>query len=296
MAGLYRELWTGETIKAFRNSMKNLGWIDKIRPFDAQVADNNTINFVDLGGDPTVLVNNTSYPIGVESLADANKAIGLDKYQTRATKITDDEARGLSYDKMGSVIERHREVVDDKKYARAIHALAPAADTSGTPVLVTSGATFGTRKRLVVADIIALKEKFDTLKVPSQGRVLVLCPEHVNDLLTQDTSFAQRYNNHTTGAIANMYGFEIYEYVDTPVYTVSTRTKLAYGAEAASATDRNASVAFYAPRMIRAAGETKAYIDEPDTQDQEWRYNLRHYFICLPLKNEAIGAIASGVV
>lgn len=295
MAGIYSELWTGETIKAFRNSVASLGWLTKIRAFDAQVAGNNTINFVDLGGDPTVLVNNTSYPIGVESLADANKAIGLDKYQTKATKITDDEARGLSFDKMGSVIDRHREVVDAKKYARAIHALAPAGNAAGTPVLVTTGDAAGTRKRLVVADILALKEKFDALKVPVQGRVLVLCPEHVNDLLLQDTSFAQRYNNTTTGAIADMYGFEIYEYVDAPVYTVSTKTKLAFGAAATAATDRNASVAFYAPRMMKATGETKAYVDEPDTQNQEWRYNLRHYFICLPLKNEAIGAIVSAI-
>lgn len=294
-AGLYAEIWTGETIKAFRNSVASLGWLSKIRSFDTQVANNNTINFVDLGGDPTVLINNTSYPIGVETLTDANKAIGLDKYQTKATKVTDDEARGLSYDKIGSVIERHREVVDNKKYARALHALAPLTDAAGTPVLVTTGAASGTRKRLVVADIIALKEKFDKMKVPVQGRVLVLCPEHVNDLLLQDTTFAQRYNNATTGAIANQYGFEIYEYVDAPVYTVSSKTKLAYGATPTAATDRNASVAFYAPRMMKATGETKAYIDEPDTQNQEWRYNLRHYFICLPLKNEALGAIVSAV-
>ena len=45
--------------------------------------------------------------------------------------------------------------------------------------------------------------------------------------------------------------------------------------------------------MMKATGETKAYVDEPDTQYQEWRYNLRHYFICLPKKKEAIGAIVT---
>ena len=124
-AGLYTEIWTGETIKAFRNAAENIGWINRIRAFDSAVANNNTINFVDLGGDPDVLVNNTSYPIAVQSLTDANKAIGLDKYQTKATKVTDDEIRGLSYDKKSSVIERHREAVDQEKYARALHAIAP---------------------------------------------------------------------------------------------------------------------------------------------------------------------------
>lgn len=292
-AGLYSEIWTGETIKAFRNSLESLGWLNKIRSFDSQVANNNTINFVDLGGDPTVLVNNTSYPIGVETLADANKAISLDKYQTKATKVTDDEARGLSYDKIGSVIERHRDVVDETKYARALHALAPDSHAAKHPVLTTTGEAVGNRLRLTVADVINLKSSYDALKVPVPGRVLVLCPEHVNDLLLQDTTFATRYNNTKDGKIANMYGFEIYEFVDAPKYD-NTGKKKAFNATAAD-TDRNASVSFYAPRMMKATGETKAYLDEPDTQNQEWRYNVRHYFICLPLKNEAIGALVSGV-
>lgn len=294
-AGLYTELWTGETIKAFRNSVQSLGWLNKIRSFDAQVADNNTINFVDLGGDPTVLVNNTTYPLDVETLTDANKAISLDKYQTKPTKVTDDEIRGLSFDKKSTVIERHREVVDQEKYARALHALAPSSDSATTPVVLTSGATEGSRKRLVVADLIALKEKFDKMKVPVQGRVLVLCPEHVNDLLVQDTTFKERYNNTTTGAIANQYGFEIYEYVDCPYFNANTKAKKAFGAVVDSTTDRNASIAFYAPRMMKATGETKAYVAEPEPQNQAWLYNLRHYFICLPLKNEAIGAIVSAI-
>lgn len=292
MAGLYTELWTGETIKAFRNSAESLGWLAKIRSFDSAVASNNTINFVDLGGDPTVLVNNTSYPLGVETLDDANKAIGLDKYQTRASKVTDDEIRGLSYDKKSTVIERHREAVDQEKCARALHALAPSANGTKTPVIVTTGADYNGRKRLTVQDIVNLKERFDVMKVPADGRVLVLSPEHVNDLLIQDISFAQRYQNTAEGKIVRMYGFEIYEFVDCPVYNSTNNQKKAFGA-AAAGTDVTASVAFYAPLMMKATGETKAYIDEPDTQNQEWRYNVRHYFICLPLKNAAIGAIVT---
>lgn len=291
-AGLYAEIWTGETIKAFRNSMESIGWLNRIKSFDSQVAGNNTINFVDLGGDPSVLVNNTSYPIATETLTDTNKAITLDKYQTKPTVVTDDVARGLSYDVIGSVIERHRDKVDEEKIARALHALAPSSNATKTPVLMTTGTAASGRKRLTVADVIAMKEKFDKMKVPVQGRVLVLCPEHVNDLLLADTAFAQRYNNTATGKIADMYGFEVFEYVDAPVYNRSTGAKKTYGATAAN-TDGNASVAFYAPRMMKATGETKAYIDEPDTTNQEWRYNVRHYFICLPLKNEAIGALVS---
>lgn len=293
-AGLYSEIWTGETIKAFRNSAASIAWLSRIRSYDGAVANNNTINFVDLGGDPTVLVDNTTYPIGFEQLTDTPIAIGLHKYQTKATPLTDDEARGLSYDKMATIIERHREVVDEKKIAMALHALAPAENKAKTPVLLTTGASYEGRLRLTVQDIINLKEKFDKQKMPVQGRVLVLCPEHVNDLLVQDVNFANRYNNVTTGAIANMYGFDIYEYVDCPLFTVSTKKKVAYGTAAATGM-QTASVAFYAPLMMKATGETKAYVDEPETQMQQWAYNVRHYFICLPFKEAGMASLVSGI-
>lgn len=57
------------------------------------------IHFVNIGGDPTVLVNNTSYPLEIEELEDGDKAVTLDKYQTKPTRITDDELYSLSYDK-----------------------------------------------------------------------------------------------------------------------------------------------------------------------------------------------------
>ncbi len=295
MAGIYAEVWTGEMIKAFRNSMESLGWINRIRSYD-QYAQNDVIHFVNLGGDPTVLVNNTTYPIGIENLNDADKAISLDKFQTKATRVTDDELYAITYDKMGSVIERHRESIDQKKYAKALHALAPSSHAAKTPVLLTTGVTAsdGTRKICTRNDIIALKKVFDKMKVPVAGRILVLCSDHVNDLLTVDQKFAEQYYNYTTGKISNLYGFEVYQYEDSPYYTVSTKAKLPF-ASVPGDTDRQASVAFFAPRMMRATGTTQAYLSEaknnPETQEN--LVNFRHMFICLPLKEEAIGAIVS---
>lgn len=293
--GVYAEIWTGEMVKAFRTSMDSLGWIAKIRSYD-QYAENDVIHFVNLGGDPDVLVNNTTYPLDIQNLADADKAISLDKYQTKATRITDDELRAASYDKMASVVERHKESIDKTKYARAIHALAPASHATATPVILTTGASAGTRKRITATDIISLKALFDAQKVPTAGRILVLSTDHVNDLLLLDQKFADQYHNYSTGKISNLYGFEVYEYTDNPYYT-QTKAKVAYGAVPA-ATEFMASVAFYAPRMMKVTGSTKAYLSEAKSNPttQENLLNYRHYFICLPLKNEAIGAIASASV
>jgi hypothetical protein len=297
-AGLYTEAWTGEMVKAFRTSIESVGWLGKIRSFD-QYAQNDVIHFVHIGGDPTVLINNTTYPLAIENLPDADKAISLDKYQTLPTRVTDDELEAISYPKMASVIERHRDVINETKFAKALSALAPNNNDTFTPVIRTSGAASEDETRNIItrADIIKMKKKFDVQKVPVSGRILVLCPDHVNDLLLSDQKFAEQYYNYVTGKIANLYGFEIYEYATPPYYMLSTLTKLPWGAVPSDETDRPASVAFYAPRMMKATGTTKTYMSEAksDPTNQENLINFRHYFICLPLKNEALGAIVSNI-
>jgi len=295
-AGVYTEVWTGEMIKAFRNSVESLGWLNKIRSYD-QYAENDAIHFVDLGGDPAVLINNTTYPIPIETLEDADKVVKLDKYQTKATRITDDEVYAISYDKMGSVIERHREAIDEKKFSKALHALAPDSHSAKTPVLLTTGTARpdGTGKKIIRENIISLKKEFDKIKIPLEGRILVLCADHVSDLLENDQKFAEQYYNYSSGKILNLYGFDVYEYQDCPYFT-QAKAKVAYGAVPA-ANDRQASVAFYAPRMMKVTGSTKTYLseakDSPTTQEN--LINFRHYFICLPLKKEAIGGVVSAV-
>ena len=292
--GLYTEVWTGYMVKAMRTAAEKLGWYNMIKSFD-QYVDNDVIHLVHVGVDPTVLINNTTYPLQIETLEDADKAVSLDKFQTRPTVITDDELYALSYDKIASVIERHREALDETKYAKAIHALAPEQHGTKTPVILTTGAPAadGTRKTITRSDIIAMKKAFDDMRVPLNGRVLVLCNDHVNDLLESDQKFADQYYNYTSGKISNMYGFEVYEYNECPFYDTTTKKKVAYGASTEG--KQHASVAFYAPRMMKANGTTKTYMSEAktDPQNQQNLINFRTYSLCLPMKDECIGAIVS---
>ncbi len=292
-AGLYTEAWTGFMSKAFRTDPEGLGWYSKIRSFD-QYVENDIIHFVNIGGDPTVLVNNTSYPLDIEDLEDGDKAVTLDKYQTKPTRITDDELYSLSYDKKATVIERHQEAISEKKYSRAIHAISPTENTSKTPVILTTGDVSDGRKILTRKDIIKLKKQFDKNKVPKVGRVLVLCSDHIADLLENDQKFNSQYYDYTSGKINKLYGFEIYEYDDCPYYNATTLKKVAYGSVPAD-TDRQASIAFSPVRMMKANGSVKTYASEaknnPTTQEN--LISFRTYSICLPLKEEAMGAIVS---
>ena len=247
-----------------------------------------------------MLVNNTTYPLTVQEITDTDAVFSLDKFQTKPTPVTDDELYASSYDKMSSLKERHADAIKEKKFAKSIHALAPDSNVAKTPVLKTTGEIVGGgtsgRRRLQASDIIALKDQFDKLKIPVQGRRLVLCSDHVNDLLLTDQKFKDQYYNYTTGKISNLYSFEVYEYCENPVYKTDG-TKVKFGT-AAGANEYQASVAFYTKRAFKASGSTKMYYSEAKTDplNQRSLVNFRHYFIVLPKKKDAMAAIMSEYV
>lgn len=291
LEGVYTEVWTGELVKQLRGGM-TASWLDGVSDYSAAV-NNEVVHLVDVGGDPDVLINNTTYPIAAQELEDGDIALGLDKFQTKKTAVSDDQLFAISYDKMGSVIERHGDAITIAKFKKAAHALAPNSNTAKTPVVPTSGEDDNGRKKCTRKDIIALKRKLDALQVPTAGRRLVLCSDHVNDLLEDDQKFRDQYYNYTTGKIANMYGFEVYEFENCPYFT-KEGTKVPFK-NSPSGTDHQASFCFYTKRVFRAQGSTKMYYRDaqtnPDYQQNE--VNFRHYYIVLPKKMEAIGAIYS---
>lgn len=291
LEGVYTEVWTGELVKQLRGGM-TASFLDGVSDYSAAV-NNEVVHLVDVGGDPDVLINNTTYPIAAQELEDGDIALGLDKFQTKKTAVSDDQLFAISYDKMGSVIERHGDAITIAKFKKAAHALAPNSNTAKTPVVPTSGEDDNGRKKCTRKDIIALKRKLDALQVPTAGRRLVLCSDHVNDLLEDDQKFRDQYYNYTTGKIANMYGFEVYEFENCPYFT-KEGTKVPFK-NSPSGTDHQASFCFYTKRVFRAQGSTKMYYRDaqtnPDYQQNE--VNFRHYYIVLPKKMEAIGAIYS---
>ncbi len=294
-AGVYTEIWTGELVKGLREFLSG-SWLDGV-PDQSSIVNNDVIHLVDVGVDPDVLINNTTYPIPTQKLDDGDIAIGLDKFQTKATPITDDELYAISYDKMSRVKGSHANAISDAKFRKAAHALCANEHTAKTPVLKTTGerdASTG-RLRLTPKDLVELKRALDNLKVPTDNRRLVLCTDHVNDLLLVDQTFREQFNiDRNTGKVGNLYGFSIYTYADCPVYTVAGKKK-AVGA-AADTGEFQASFAFYTPRVFKATGSTKMYYSESATDplNQRSLINFRHYFICLFKKQDAGAVMMSG--
>lgn len=292
-AGVYVEVWTGELVKQFSHA-DTATFLDGLPDYSRYV-ENDIIHLVEIGVDPEVLINNTTYPIPIVDLDDEDIPIKLDKFTTKTTPITDDELFALSYDKIASVRERHGNSLIESKHDKAIHAIAPTSHTALTPVITTSGEDDGFgRARLIGKDIVNLKKAFDDAKVPKKDRRLVLSNDHVNDLLLEDPKFEKQYSEHESGVISKKYGFTIYEYVSNPFYS-EVGVKKAFGSIEGE-NEYQASVAFYAKRMFKASGTTKMYYSEaktdPDNHKNKINFETRH--IVLPTKLEAIGAIYSG--
>lgn len=294
-AGVYTEIWTGELVKYLRRGLEAT-WLDGI-PDSSSIVNNDVIHLVEVGVDPDVLINNTTYPIPLQALNDADIAIQLDKFQTKVTPVTDDELYAISYDKMSRVKESHGNAINDSKFQKAAHALCAQQNTATTPVLVTTGARDADtgRIKLCTQDVINLKRALDKLKVPAAGRRLVLCTDHVNDLLETDQRFKEQYNiDRGNGTVGRLYGFDIYEFANNPLYTTAG-VKKAVGASADTG-EFQCSFAFYVPRVFKATGSTKMYYSEAanDPEYQRNKINFRHYFVCLPKKADAGGVIMSG--
>ena len=96
------------------------------------------------------------------------------------------------------------------------------------------------------------------------------------------------YNiNRQEGTVGKLYGFDIYEFANTPIYS-SAGVKKAIGASASDG-DKQCSFAFYGPRVFKATGSTKMYYHtaEGDPENQQNTINFRHYFIAMPKKQDA---------
>jgi hypothetical protein len=298
LAGIYKEVWTGEVIKAFQQGIKDT-FLDGVRDYSRYVTgddESQVIHASYFGVEPDVLINNSTYPIPMQELNGTDVPIALDKYQTKTTPVTDDELYALAYDKINLAKQAHADALIKNRLRKAIHAFGPAAHTANTPVLLTTGSAFNGRKRLKWDDIVALRQAYADAGIDIEGLRLVLCADHVNDLLLADTAFQRSYANFKDGVITSQLGFEIREYSANPYYTVASKAKLSFGAVPGS-TDKQASVCFPVQKAGKASGKTLMYYSEAKTDPdyQRNKINFRNYFIALPLVTKGFSAVVSDV-
>lgn len=291
---LLQQVWINQLMeKLYENSGHLLRSLDM-----SAFVNYNTINLGDAGVDPEVLVNNNTYPIDTVERTDSTLTITLDRYRTKNTIVRDAEAVQLAYNKLESVIRGHRSKIAETVLAKATHAWAPAADGAYTPVFGTGGADRAdgsNRKALAVKDIANARRLFDKLKVPQTGRVLVLCPEHQEDLINADAQLFKAFANQRTGEILQLFGFDVYVSTLTATYNSTTGAKVNYGATAAS-TDSPSSLFYHENEVMRADGDTEMFSRLRDPEQDGDIVGFSKRFIGMPIRNKYIGSIYSAAV
>lgn len=296
MPANFPEIWL-KRVKLNLNQNANATFLDGIPEMDVQItelgagsaSESNIIHVPISNFKPEVLINNTTYPIALQAYDDTESIVKLDKYQTLVTTLTDDQIIGAAYDRIDAATKPHTVEINAKKYAKAIHAQAPAANTAKTRVLATSGdVDENGRKRMTYADLVACKK---AMKGATDARI-VLSDDHYNDLLLDRANFGDKLVNYNTGDVAPMIaGLKIFTYSDNPYYD-NAGAKKAFGS-VPGGTDKQASVFFDGDNVAKKTGLTKQYFAKadgaPQTQQNEIAY--RHYFIALPVEQKYLGAI-----
>lgn len=293
MATLNKQIWIDQIMEKF---YPEASFLKYARDFTAYV-DYDIINMADSGFDPDVLVNNTAYPIAIVDREDMPLSFNLDNFETVNTKVSHPESVELSYDKMESVIYGHRNALQAKTGAKAAHSYAPNSHTANTPVIETTGGDNGFGfKRLVSGNILALKRSFDVMDVPMDKRFLVLCPQHLEDLMTEDLKAFKDITDFGNGKPKRFAGFNILEFSKTATYNSVTKTKKAFGTVADAENDSVSSFAFNSDEIMKADGTNKMFakIDDPELRASVVGFSKR--FIAMPIRNKGLGSIISAKI
>lgn len=291
MATLKKQVWINQLCKNFYPDGSFLNFPKK---FDSMV-ENDKLTLADVGVDPAVLIDNNTYPIAITERNDSPIEITLQLFETENTSVRNPEAVELSYDKVDSVIMGHKEALRATTAATAAHAYSPQANTTFTPVLVTTGADNGEGfKRCTIKDVLLLKRKFDDAEIPQEDRYLVLDPAHTEDLLLESAEIFKDMFDLVNGQPKKFAGFGMLQFSRNAKYNHVTKNKIPFGAVGANVT--RSSFAFQANEVMRADGKSKMYIRKEDPEHRNTVIGFDKRFVALSFRNKGLGAIISAPV
>lgn len=295
LVGVNKEIWLDLIMERF---YPDGSWIKRLRDF-SEFVKNDVINLADCGADPTVLVNNTS-DVAINGRTDTAVALTLDTLDTENTKVTNVEMMETQYDKMASVIRQHQNALQTAHHNRSAWSIAPSSNSTATPVILATGTADGTTglKAIKLADLLTLQKKFNDQDLPLENRCLLLCPQHLQDLLNENITLNNQYVNLPEGKAMRYAGFDLYVYTAMPLYTKSgTPTKVAYGTTYVALTHSNAvSVAFVGTEAFNADGSMDMFYMSQDPIKRADYVGFQKRSLAGSIRGKGVAAIVSSNV
>jgi len=283
-AGIAKEIWTDILLEGFYPSSN---FLSEARDM-SELVEFNTINLAEAGAGPSVLIDNSSYPITVTSRTDLPKTLPLKTLDTTSTVVRNIEKKESSYDKMSSVIYGHKQELLRTACKLAAWNYAPASDATLTPVIAATGALTNGYRKMLFDDLLTLIVRLNNADVPEDGRILVLNPRHEADLIAQDLAL---YKSAIVSG--TLFGMKLYRTSATPIYNATNGAKCAFGAAAVPASDTFSSFFFQKDEVMKAMGDTEMFVkyNDPDNKGDVLNFQMR--FVALSLRAKGFGAIYS---
>ena len=278
MAGLNKEVWLAR-LEANEWFAENIFMQDAVN-LDSEV-DNDVINFARRGTFAAGVTKNPTYPLAAPvQRTDTAGNIALDEYATGQIVVTDAEQVELSYPKLDSYVLQAKEHLEDRIAREALWNLGATGLTTLTPIMDVDATNAvhptDSRKILTTKDIGLLAERFDKLKYPKAGRVLVVNSSTFYSLVLNSTELMNQWIiNQKPGVIdavaLRVHSFDIIEREDTPYYdnaAVASTVKIAFGTTP-GVNDLPAAVAYIRNLSFgRALGTLSMYdkVNDPEYQ------------------------------
>lgn len=289
-----------QLLEEFKNF--NDAFIGSLKRANAAAIDKDGIKF-------NKLISNVGFHVNKSTEFTPKKMNGektlveYDKLDTDPTSITDKELRAMAYDKESEVRKKHTESFKIGVRDYALSKLAPAQNTSKTPVIRTTGANDGNgRKRLTYEDLVGFYSRLEQMNLTNpMGWNFILSAEHKSDLLLDKSStnnFRDIQIDSTTGIVKKLYKMKLHENNDTPIYDNSGLLK-STGA-VIGGTDRKSSVFFYSPNTVYHIESVKVLFknmaEDTRNADPTSEIRLHTYGLCDKVQDYGFGALVSGIV
>lgn len=214
----------------------------------SEYVENNKLHLAEAGVEPEVHENyfagsETDLPIA--TINDIPNEVVLNTYSTDRTRHRDLQEIELQYNKRLSVTNRHRNALAKNIGVRAAFAWAPAANNTYNKII-----TVGTGK--FIDSVIQMKAFYNGLGLYDNLNIC-LTAEHMAMIETENYKL---YKEILDGA-KTLYGFTIYHYNNTALYTAAGAKKPFGTVKAAD--DKNCSFTWCSEETFRCFGDTELY-------------------------------------
>ncbi|WP_080058298.1 phage capsid protein [Spirosoma aerolatum] len=258
---LQPEIWHGDIVGNFYASNEFMLFSTNA---DQYVVGGRAVHIPNANAPSNVSVNRSVLPATVSTRTDIDVNYTLDEYTSDPISIPNIDTIQLSYDKRASVMAEDTSNIKDKAAKNMLYKWAVNCTTNvfttGTAASATAAGATGTRKLFTKADLLSAKTLMDKQDVPQAGRVAVLPPDFLAQLLA-DKDLAVNFTTYADiakGVVGEVYGFKIMMRSSTLAADKTTNVAKAPSA-ATAATDNSVALCWHPVAVERAMGTVKMF-------------------------------------